>query len=301
MSNFFHGLGIALVTPFRADGSVAYDALQNIVEYQIHNGADFFCILATTAEMPTLTIEEKTKIRSVVVDTVNSRVPIIIGCGGNNTHAVCEELRAMDTSGIDAVLSVCPYYNKPTQEGLFQHFKAVSQASPLPVILYNVPGRTGVNLSSATTLRLAQECRNIIAIKEASGNLNQVREILNGCPEDFDVLSGDDCMTLQMIQMGAKGVISVVGNALTQRFSAMVRFALAGKYEMAQAIDNELKELYNLLFVEGNPPGIKSLMSQMGMLENILRLPLVPVSDETANKLSSFTENKENISPQTYN
>ncbi len=290
MSNFFHGLGIALVTPFRTDGSVDYEALRNIVEYQIRNGADFFCILATTAEIPTLTLSEKAKIKSVVVNTVNSRVPIIVGCGGNNTQAVCEELRTMDTSGIDAVLSVCPYYNKPTQEGLFQHFKAVSQASPLPVILYNVPGRTGVNLTSATTLRLAHECSNIIAIKEASGNLSQIREILNRCPADFDVLSGDDCTTLQMIQMGAKGVISVVGNALTQRFSAMIKYALEGKYEMAQPIDDELKDLYDLLFVEGNPPGIKSLMSQMGMLENILRLPLVPVSDETASKLSSFSK-----------
>ncbi|MDO4802183.1 MAG: 4-hydroxy-tetrahydrodipicolinate synthase [Prevotellaceae bacterium] len=290
MSNFFHGLGIALVTPFRADSSVDFDALRNIVEYQIRNGADFFCILATTAEIPTLTLSEKAKIKSVVVDTVNSRVPVIVGCGGNNTQAVCEELRTMDTCGIDAVLSVCPYYNKPTQEGLFQHFKAVSQASPLPVILYNVPGRTGVNLTSTTTLRLAQECSNIIAIKEASGNLSQIREILNRCPADFDVLSGDDCTTLQMIQMGAKGVISVVGNALTQRFSAMVKYALEGKYEMAQPIDDELKDLYDLLFVEGNPPGIKSLMSQMGMLENILRLPLVPVSDETACKLSPFSK-----------
>lgn len=288
MGNFLHGLGIALVTPFHADGSVDYDTLQNIVEYQILNGADFFCILATTAETPTLTMAEKAKIKSVVVSTVKSRVPVIIGCGGNNTKAVCEELNTMDTFGIDAILSVCPYYNKPTQEGLYQHFAAISDASSLPVVLYNVPGRTGVNMTAATTLRLARNYSNIVAVKEASGDICQIRAILNEKPEDFDVLSGDDCMTLPMIQMGAKGVISVIGNALTQRFSAMVHFALEGKYDMAESIDDKLRDIYSLLFVDGNPPGIKSLMCQMGMLENILRLPLVPVSDETARKLSVF-------------
>ena len=201
--NIFKGLGIALITPFCEDGSVDYPTLVKLVEFQLKNGADFFCILATTGETPCLTAEEKKNIKDTVVSTVHGRVPILMGCGGNNTAAVVEELKNGDFSGIDGVLSVCPYYNKPSQEGLYQHFKAIAAATKLPVVLYNVPGRTGVNLTAATTVRLAQDCENIVAIKEASGNLEQVDEIIKNKPASFDVISGDDALTFPMISCGA--------------------------------------------------------------------------------------------------
>lgn len=288
MKNIFKGLGIALVTPFCEDGSVDYDALVNIIEYQISNGADFFCILATTGETPTLTTEEKSKIKSLIIKTVNGRVPLLIGCGGNNTAAVCSELRQSDFTGIDGVLSVCPYYNKPTQEGLYQHFKAIAESSPLPVVLYNVPGRTGVNLSAGTTCRLASACEKIVAIKEASGNINQIYEILNNKPEDFDVISGDDSLTLDMMKHGAVGIISVIGNGLTGKFSSLVHLAQSGDYRKAEEIDRELSDLYRLLFVDGNPSGIKVLMNKIGLLKNVLRLPLVPASQSTSEKILSY-------------
>ena len=288
MKNIFKGLGVALVTPFCEDGSVDYDALVNIIEYQISNGVDFFCILATTGETPTLTTEEKSKIKSLIIKTVNGRVPLLIGCGGNNTAAVCSELRQSDFTGIDGVLSVCPYYNKPTQEGLYQHFKAIAEASPLPVVLYNVPGRTGVNLSAGTTCRLASACENIVAIKEASGNINQIYEILSNKPEDFDVISGDDSLTLDMMKHGAVGIISVIGNGLTGKFSSLVHLAQSGDYRKAEEIDRELSDLYRLLFVDGNPAGIKVLMNKIGLLKNVLRLPLVPASQSTSEKILSY-------------
>lgn len=288
MKNIFKGLGVALVTPFCEDGSVDYDALVNIIEYQISNGVDFFCILATTGETPTLTTEEKSKIKSLIIKTVNGRVPLLIGCGGNNTAAVCSELRQSDFTGIDGVLSVCPYYNKPTQEGLYQHFKAIAEASPLPVVLYNVPGRTGVNLSAGTTCRLASACEKIVAIKEASGNINQIYEILNNKPEDFDVISGDDSLTLDMMKHGAVGIISVIGNGLTGKFSSLVHLAQSGDYRKAEEIDRELSDLYRLLFVDGNPAGIKVLMNKIGLLKNVLRLPLVPASQSTSEKILSY-------------
>ena len=216
--NIFKGLGIALITPFQEDGSVDYKSLIRLVEYQLNNGADFFCILATTGETPTLTAEEKQKIKDLIVDLVGGRVPILMGCGGNNTAAVVEELQTGDFRGIDGVLSVCPYYNKPSQEGLYQHFKAIAAATKLPVVLYNVPGRTGVNLKAETTVRLAHDCPNIVAIKEASGNLEQVDEIIKNKPRSFDVISGDDALTFPMISCGAVGVISVIGNALPREF-----------------------------------------------------------------------------------
>ena len=212
--NIFKGLGIALITPFCEDGSVDYKSLVRLMEYQLDNGADFFCILATTGETPCLTKDEKQKIKDLVVSTVKGRVPILMGCGGNNTAAVVEELKTGDFRGIDGVLSVCPYYNKPSQEGLYQHFKAIAAATSLPVVLYNVPGRTGVNLKAETTVRLARDCENIVAIKEASGSLEQVDEIIKNKPKDFAVISGDDALTFPMISCGAEGVISVIGNAL---------------------------------------------------------------------------------------
>jgi 4-hydroxy-tetrahydrodipicolinate synthase len=283
--NIFKGLGIALVTPFAADFSVDYAALERIVEYQIQNGADFLCILATTGETPCLTTEEKQKIKEIVVRVDNGRVPILLGCGGNNTAAVVNEIKNTDFHGIDGILSVCPFYNKPSQEGLYQHFHAIANATKLPVVLYNVPGRTGVNLMAATTVRLANDCENIVAVKEASGSLEQVDEIIKNKPSHFDVLSGDDALTYPMIACGAVGAISVIGNALPKEFSRMIRLEFNGEYEAARKIHHKFTELYSLLFVDGNPAGVKALLHEMGFMENVLRLPLVPTRLMTIQKM----------------
>lgn len=288
INNIFKGLGIALITPFKADGGVDYDALKRLLSYQIDNGADFLCILATTGETPCLTKDERSKIKDFVVDNVRGRIPILMGCGGNNTAAVIDELKNGDFKGVDGVLSVCPYYNKPSQEGLYQHFKAIAAATTLPVVLYNVPGRTGVNLAAATTVRLANDCKNIVAIKEASGSLEQVDEIIKNKPSSFDVISGDDSLTFPMIACGAVGVISVIGNALPKEFSKMVRLALHGEYDVARKIHHKFTDLFNLLFVDGNPAGVKAMLHQMGMLENVLRLPLVPTRLTTLQKISDI-------------
>ena len=286
--NIFKGLGIALITPFCEDGSVDYKSLLRLVEYQLDNGADFFCILATTGETPCLTKDEKQKINDLVVSTVNGRVPILMGCGGNNTAAVIEELKTGDFKGIDGVLSVCPYYNKPSQEGLYQHFKAIAAATPLPVVLYNVPGRTGINLKAETTVRLARDCDNIVAIKEASGSLEQVDEIIKNKPKEFAVISGDDALTFPMISCGAEGVISVIGNALPKEFSRMIRLEFRGEYEAARKIHHRFTELFSLLFVDGNPAGVKAMLHEMGFIENVLRLPLVPTRISTLQKMSEI-------------
>lgn len=286
--NIFKGLGIALVTPFTADGEVDYKAIVRLVEYQIQNGADFLCILATTGETPCLSTEEKENIKKLVVDTNRGRLPILMGCGGNNTHAVVEELKTADWIGIDGVLSVCPYYNKPSQEGLYQHFKAIAEASPLPVVLYNVPGRTGINMKSETTVRLARDCENIVAVKEASGSLEQVDEIIKNKPERFDVLSGDDALTFSMVASGAAGSISVIGNALPKEVSRMIRLEFKGEYEAARTIHHRFTELYSLLFVDGNPAGVKALLHEMGFIENVLRLPLVPTRITTLQKMTEI-------------
>ncbi len=286
--NIFKGLGIALITPFNQDGSVDYKSLIRLVEYQLNNGADFFCILATTGETPTLTAEEKQKIKDLVVDLVGGRVPILMGCGGNNTAAVVAELQTGDFRGIDGVLSVCPYYNKPSQEGLYQHFKAIAAATKLPVVLYNVPGRTGVNLQAKTTVRLARDCQNIVAIKEASGNLEQVDEIIKNKPEGFDVISGDDSLTFPMVSCGAVGVISVIGNALPKEFSKMIRLQMKGEYDPARKIHHRFIDLFSLLFVDGNPAGVKAMLHEMGYIENVLRLPLVPTRISTLQRMSEI-------------
>ncbi len=286
--NKFKGLGVALVTPFRAGGEVDYEALARLVEYQLRNGADFLCIMGTTAETPCLSADEKKTLKRVLVERVAGRVPLLMGCGGNNTAAVVGELEEGDWSGIDGVLSVCPYYNKPSQEGLYGHFKAVAEASPVPVVLYNVPGRTGVNMSAETTLRLARDCGNIVAVKEASGNITQMDDIIKNKPHDFDVISGDDGITFPLITLGAVGVISVIGNALPAEFGRMVRMALDGDYEHARAIHHKFAELFKLLFVDGNPAGVKAMLHAMGMIENQLRLPLVPTRLVTMEKISSI-------------
>lgn len=286
--NIFKGLGVALVTPFKQNGEVDFNALQRLVEYQIQSGADFLCILATTSESPCLSSAERQEIRTRIVEQNHGRVPILLGCGGNNTAVLTEELRTMDKTGIDGILSVCPFYNKPSQEGLYQHFCAVSKATPLPVVLYNVPGRTGVNMKSETTVRLANDCENIVAIKEAAGSLEQVDEIIKNKPSGFDVLSGDDALTFSMVASGAAGGISVIGNALPKEFSRMIRLEFKGEYEPARKIHHSFTELYSLLFVDGNPAGVKALLHEMGYIENVLRLPLVPTRLTTLQKITSI-------------
>lgn len=286
--NIFKGLGIALVTPFTADGSVDYNALKRLVLFQLDNGADFLCILATTGETPTLTAEEKQNIKQLVIELVNGRVPILMGCGGNNTAAIIEELKTADWHGIDGILSVCPYYNKPSQEGLYQHFKAIANATSLPVVLYNVPGRTGINMKAQTTVRLANDCPNIVGIKEASGSLEQVDEILKNAPKDFAVISGDDALTYPMVACGAVGVISVIGNALPREFSKMLRLEFNNEFAAARKIHHKFTDLFSLLFVDGNPAGVKAMLSEMGFIENILRLPLVPTRITTKQRISEI-------------
>lgn len=286
--NIFKGLGIALITPFTLNGEIDYKALKRLIEYQLTNGADFLCILATTGEAPCLSKQEKDEMTVFIKELVGGRVPILKYCGGNNTAAVVEEIKTTDWSGIDGILSICPYYNKPSQEGLYQHFKAIAEASPLPVVLYNVPGRTGVNMKAETTVRLAKDFPNIVAIKEASGSLEQIDEIIKNKPDNFEVISGDDALTFSMVASGAAGVISVIGNALPKEFSRMIRLEFNGEYEPARKIHHMFTELYSLLFIDGNPAGCKALLNDMGMIENVLRLPLVPTTITTKQKMAEL-------------
>ena len=286
--NKFKGLGVALITPFTKTGEVDYTALRRLLDYQISNGVDFLCILATTGETPCLTADEKHKIKDIVVEKVAGKIPILMGCGGNNTSAVVHALKTEDFTGVDGILSVCPYYNKPSQEGLYQHFKTIAEATSLPVVLYNVPGRVGVNMTAHTTLRLARDCENIVAIKEASGNFTQIDDIIKNKPEHFDVISGDDGITFPLITLGAVGVISVIGNALPKEFSRMVRLALQGDYTPALHIHHKFTELFKLLFVDGNPAGVKAMLNAMGFIENELRLPLVPARITTMGEISAI-------------
>ena len=279
------GMGVALITPFKADKSIDYDALAKLIEYQIKSGADYLVVLGTTAETPALSATEKADVKRFVADRVAGRVPLVIGCGGNNTAAVVEEVKNIDTNDFGAVLSVVPYYNKPSQEGIYQHYSAIAKASPLPIILYNVPGRTGVNMTAETTLRLAAEHPNIIGIKEASGNISQMDDIIKHKHPVFLVISGDDGITFPLITLGAAGVISVIGNAFPKEFSRMVRLALDGEYDAARAIHHRFTDLFSLLFVDGNPAGVKCLLHAMGYIENELRLPLVPTRITTYEKI----------------
>lgn len=283
-------MGVALITPFKEDGSVDYDSLLRLVEYQVQNGIDFLCVLGTTAETPTLTAEEKRKIKSLVIERVNGRVPILLGVGSNCTQTVIDTIKNDDMTGVDALLIAVPYYNKPSQEGIYQHYKAIAQSTKLPIVLYNVPGRTGVNMTAATTLRLAHDFDNIVAIKEASGDISQMDEIIKKKPENFDVISGDDGITFPLITLGAVGVISVIGNAFPREFSRMTRLALAGDYNSALTIHHQFTELFKLLFVDGNPAGVKAMLSMMGMIENKLRLPLVPTRITTYEEMRKVLE-----------
>ena len=286
--NIFKGLGIALITPFTSEGSVDYDALKRLIEYQLANGADFLCILATTGEAPCLTQQERDDITTFIRERVAGRVPILKYCGGNNTAAVVEEIKTTDWTGIDGILSICPYYNKPSQEGIYQHFKAIAEVSSLPIVLYNVPGRTGVNMKPETIVRLANDFTNIVGVKEASGSMEQVDEIIKNKPHRFDVISGDDALTFSMVASGAAGVISVIGNALPKEFSRMIRLEFNGEYEPARKIHHKFTELYSLLFIDGNPAGCKALLNDMGMIENVLRLPLVPTTITTKQKMAAI-------------
>ena len=283
-------MGVALITPFKEDGSVDYDSLLRLVEYQVQNGIDFLCVLGTTAETPTLTAEEKRKIKSLVIERVNGRVPILLGVGSNCTQTVIDTIKNDDMTGVDALLIAVPYYNKPSQEGIYQHYKAIAQSTKLPIVLYNVPGRTGVNMTAATTLRLAHDFDNIVAKKEASGDISQMDEIIKKKPENFDVISGDDGITFPLITLGAVGVISVIGNAFPREFSRMTRLALAGDYSSALTIHHQFTELFKLLFVDGNPAGVKAMLSMMGMIENKLRLPLVPTRITTYEEMRKVLE-----------
>ncbi len=288
------GMGVALITPFKEDESIDFDALALLLEYQIQNGTDYLVVLGTTGETPSLTEEEKRQIQRFVVERTRGRIPLVLGIGSNNTRNVVEHLYSDDLSGYDAILSVVPYYNKPSQEGIYQHYATIAQASPLPIILYNVPGRTGVNMTAETTLRLARDFNNIIAIKEASGNISQMDDIIKNKPHDFMVISGDDGVTFPLITLGAVGVISVIGNAFPKEFSRMVRLALNGNYNQALTIHHRFTELFSLLFVDGNPAGVKCLLNLMGMIENKLRLPLVPTRITTYEKIQDVLEKLRN-------
>ncbi|KAA6318234.1 4-hydroxy-tetrahydrodipicolinate synthase [termite gut metagenome] len=278
-------MGVALITPFKEDESIDYNALMRMTDYLVQNNTDFLCVLGTTAETPTLTEEEKRVIKQMVVERVNGKIPILLGVGGNNTRAVAQSLRKDNYTGIDAILSVTPYYNKPSQEGLYQHYKVVSEATNLPIVLYNVPGRTGVNMAAETTLRIARDFKNVVAIKEASENITQMNDIIKNKPSDFDVISGNDDITFPLITLGATGVISVIGNAFPREFSHMIRLALQGDFTNALTIHHKFTELFNLLFVDGNPAGVKSILNAMGMIENKLRLPLMPTRINTFDEI----------------
>lgn len=282
--NPFKGTGVALVTPFKADQSIDTDALTRIVNHVIDNGADFLVVLGTTSEAPTLTKEEKDLVISTILKANAGRLPILLGMGGNNTQAVIEAVKAQDFVGIDGILSVVPYYNKPNQRGMKAHFEAIADASPVPVVVYNVPGRVGVNLQAATCVELAKH-PNIIAVKEASGNLQQIMEILRDKPADFDVLSGDDGITQPLMALGATGVISVAANAYTSQFSRMMKAQKEGKTDEALRLHYAMLKMNQLIFADGNPAGIKCLMSHIGLCENVLRLPLVTANEKVENDI----------------
>jgi 4-hydroxy-tetrahydrodipicolinate synthase len=277
--NPFRGTGIALVTPFKPDFSVDVEALQRIVNHVIDNGADFLVVLGTTSEAPTLTSEEKNLVISTILNANKGRLPVMLGMGGNNTQGVIEAVKNQDFTGIQGILSVVPYYNKPNQRGMKAHFEAIADASPVPVVVYNVPGRVGVNLQAATCVELAQH-PNIIAVKEASGNLQQIMEILRDKPADFDLLSGDDGITQPLMALGATGVISVAANAYTKPFSRMMHAMKEGRAEEALRLHYAMLRMNQLIFADGNPAGIKCLMSHIGLCQNVLRLPLVCANEK---------------------
>lgn len=288
--NKFHGTGVAIVTPFQADGQVDYNGLTNLVNYLIDNGVDYLVSLGTTGENATLSPEEKKKIFAHTAKTVAGKVGLVAGIASNNTLDLVEQIKQFDPTGFDAILSASPPYNKPTQEGIYQHYKAIAEVSPLPIILYNVPSRTGSNISAETTVRLAKDFKNIIATKEASGNFDQLNQIMRDKPEGFMVISGDDPITLPMIALGAVGVISVVANALPRHFSDMIRLCLKGDYLAAQQPHLQTIEFTRLMFAEGSPAGVKTALKYLNICGDTLRLPLVQVSEATAQRIIQETK-----------
>lgn len=279
------GMGVALVTPFTENGDIDFTALERLVQMHIDAGTAFLCVLGTTAETPTLTAEEKREIRKRVIKQVAGRLPIMVGIGGNCTRAVVEEIKNEDLTGVDAILSVAPYYNRPSQEGIYLHYKAISEATSLPIYMYNVPGRTGVNILPSTVVRVAGDCPNIVGYKAASGDMEQIKELIATKPENFDVFSGDDALTFDIMSAGGVGVISVFGNAFPREMTQLVGAIQEGRIDDARLMNENLKELFRLIFVDGNPSGVKALMNIQGRLENVLRLPLVPAREETCRLL----------------
>jgi len=290
-SDLIKGTGVALITPFHDYGSIDFTSLGKLVSHVMKGGVDFLVALGTTSEAPVLSRDEKTAVMNHILEESEGKLPVIVGIGGNNTQSIVDTLKSMNFEGISGILSVVPYYNKPNQKGIYYHFRAIAAVSPVPVILYNVPGRTSSNISADTTLRLANDFDNITAIKEASGNLGQIMEIIKNKPEDFSVLSGDDALTYPMMALGADGVISVVANAFPTEFSRMVNLSLNGKYEEARKIHYALIEIIEALFEDGNPAGIKAALDAMGIISNNLRLPLVKANKATYNKLASLLKN----------
>ncbi|MET0758792.1 MAG: 4-hydroxy-tetrahydrodipicolinate synthase [Flavobacterium sp.] len=284
------GTGVALVTPFKKDFSVDVEALKKIVNFQIDNGINYLVILGTTAETATLNQDEKELVIQTVIETNNGRLPLVLGVGSNNTQQVVEELKTRDFSKFIAVLSVSPYYNKPTQEGIYQHFKAIAEASPIPVIVYNVPGRTGSNMLPSTVIRLANDFKNIVAIKEAAGDIVQAMKLIENKPKDFLVISGDDMITLPMVLAGGSGVISVIGEGFPKEFSEMVRLGLDRKVDEAYKLHYLLADSIDMIFEQGNPGGIKEVFKSLGLSENTVRLPLVNVNDDLANRINQFVK-----------
>lgn len=282
------GTGVALVTPFKKDFTVDVEALRKIVNFQIDNGIDYLVVLGTTAETATLNEEEKELVIKTIVETNNGRLPLVLGIGGNNTQSVIDEIKSRDLSGFTAILSVSPYYNKPTQEGIYQHFKAIAEVSPLPIILYNVPGRTASNMLPSTVLRLANEFKNIVAIKEAAGDIVQAMNLIKDKPKDFLVISGDDMITLPMVLAGGAGVISVIAEGFPKEFSEMVRLGLNKRVDEAYQIHYLLAESIDMIFEQGNPAGIKEIFKSLGLSENTVRLPLVNVNEDLVNRISNF-------------
>lgn len=282
------GTGVALVTPFKKDGSVDYDALQKLIHFVIDGGVQYVVSLGTTGETPTLSKEEKLEIVEATFSSVSARVPVVVGIGGNDTREVLKELERLPVDKAAAILSASPYYNKPSQEGIYQHYKAMAQATTRPILLYNVPGRTGSNMAAETTVRLANDFENICGIKEASGNLAQCMQILRDKPQEFLVVSGDDNLAMAQIACGMRGVISVAANCFPKDFTAMINAALADDYNTARALNNKLLEGYDLLFAENNPAGVKAFLSELGIIENNLRLPLVPLSSVIAKKVKDY-------------
>lgn len=290
MTDQFIGTGVALVTPFNTDKSIDYRSLEKIVHHVIDGGVDYIVTLGTTGESVTLSKEERKEVVSKVLQYSNHRVPVVVGMGSNNTMQVVKTIRSTEFEGIDAVLSVVPYYNKPTQKGLYEHFTAIAKACPLPVILYNVPGRTGSNINADTVLQLAADHKNIIGVKEASGNLRQIMEIIKNKPDDFRVISGDDAITLSMIQLGGSGVISVIANAHPAYFTEMVKAALSKNHELANTLHYRLLDYFDALFEEGNPAGVKAALEILGLCKRDVRLPLVAASDALLKKLTGILD-----------